>query len=440
MTAVVERAENSQVTLKVEVEPERLAKATDKAYQRMVQRVSIPGFRKGKAPRKILERAVGVDALYREALDFVMPDAYREAVKETGISPYTQPEFEVVELEPEKPLIFKAVVPVQPTIKLGDHATLKLAPPDLSISDEDLEQAVNNLRDSHAELVPVEDRPAKIGDQVTVDVITSLDGKQLGDTPRESMLALETDSPVPGWANAVAGLSIGDQKEIEDQISPEYRDPNLAGKIATYNVTVKSIKQRELPDVDDELARSVGDYEDLTALRADLRKRLQAQKKNSAREEYETELVDKLIEISEIDYPAVMVDQEVDQMLREADNNFRRQGFTLDMFLRGTNKSLDEMRAEWEPRAVHRLKTALVLRELISAEKLELESGKLDTELNRMVEDQPADRRVEVRRLVGTERVRDSVEQELLLRKALDLLDVTAGGEQFVEAETEGVA
>jgi trigger factor len=245
---------------------------------------------------------------------------------------------------------------------------------------------------------------------------------------------------VPGWANAVAGLSIGDQKEIEDQISPEYRDPNLAGKIATYNVTVKSIKQRELPDVDDELARSVGDYEDLTALRADLRKRLQAQKKNSAREEYETELVDKLIEISEIDYPAVMVDQEVDQMLREADNNFRRQGFTLDMFLRGTNKSLDEMRAEWEPRAVHRLKTALVLRELISAEKLELESGKLDTELNRMVEDQPADRRVEVRRLVGTERVRDSVEQELLLRKALDLLDVTAGGEQFVEAETEGVA
>jgi trigger factor len=440
MTAVVERAENSQVTLKVEVEPERLAKATDKAYQRLVQRVSIPGFRKGKAPRKILERAVGVDALYREALDFVMPDAYREAVKETGISPYTQPEFEVVELEPEKPLIFKAVVPVQPTIKLGDHATLKLAPPDLSISDEDLEQAVNNLRDSHAELVPVEDRPAKIGDQVTVDVITSLDGKQLGDTPRESVLALETDSPVPGWANAVAGLSIGDQKEIEDQISPEYRDPHLAGKIATYNVTVKSIKQRELPDVDDELARSVGDYEDLTALRADLRKRLQAQKKNSAREEYETELVDKLIEISEIDYPAVMVDQEVDQMLREADNNFRRQGFTLDMFLRGTNKSLDEMRAEWEPRAVHRLKTALVLRELISAEKLELESGKLDTELNRMVEDQPADRRVEVRRLVGTERVRDSVEQELLLRKALDLLDVTAGGEQFVEAETEGVA
>src|SRR6185312_3610775 len=140
MTAVVERAENSQVTLKVEVEPERLAKATDRAYQRLVQRVSIPGFRKGKAPRKILERAVGIDALYREALDFVMPDAYREAVRETGISPYTDPEFEVVELEPEKPLVFKAVVPVQPTVTLGDYTTVHLDPPDLTVSDEDVEK------------------------------------------------------------------------------------------------------------------------------------------------------------------------------------------------------------------------------------------------------------------------------------------------------------
>ena len=435
MTAVVERAENSEVTLKVEVEPERLAKATDRAYQRLVQRVTIPGFRKGKAPRKILERTLGVDALYREALDFVMPDAYREAVKETGISPYTQPEFEVVELDPDKPLVFKAVVPVQPTVKLGDHTALKQEPPDLAVADADVDKAVENVRESHAELVPVEDRPVKVGDQVTVDIITSLDGRQLGDQPRETVLALDADSPVPSWANAVAGLNIGDQKAVEDQIAADYRDPNLAGKIATYSVTVKSIKQRLLPDVDDELARAVGDYDDLPALRADLRRRLEAQKKSASREEYENALVDKLIEISEIDYPAVMVEQEVDQMLREADNNFRRQGFSMDMFLRGTNKSLSDMRVEWEPRAVHRLQTALVLRELVRAEKLELASGRLDAELNRMVEEQPADRRAEVRRLVGTERVRDSVEQEMLLRKALDLLDTSAGGEQFVEAE-----
>jgi len=154
-----------------------------------------------------------------------------------------------------------------------------------------------------------------------------------------------------------------------------------------------------------------------------------------AREQYESDLVDKLIDISEIDYPAVMVDQELDQMLREADNNFRRQGFSLEMFLRGSRKSVDDMRAEWQPRAEHRVKSALVLKELIQAEQLKLEPGKLESELNRMVEDQPADRRADVRRLVATERVRESVEQELLLRNALDVLDRSAGGEQFVELE-----
>jgi trigger factor len=434
MNAVVERSEHSQVTLKVEVESERLAKATDRAYQRLVQRVSIPGFRKGKAPRKILERAVGLDTLYREALDFVMPDAYQEAVKETGIAPYARPEFEVVELDPQKPLVFKATVPVQPTVKLGDFKSIKIDPPNLTVGDKDVDDAVENLRQSHAQLIPVEDRPAKMGDQVTVDVVSSLDGRQLGSQSREVVAELDADSPMPSWANALVGLSVGDQKDIEDHISPEYRDPNLAGKIATYGVTVKAIKQRELPELDDELARSVGDYDDLAALRADIRKRLEAQTKARAREEYENQVVDKLIEISEIDYPAVMVDQEVDQMLREADNNFRRQGFSLDMFLRGTRKSVDDLRSEWEPRAVHRVQSALVLRELISSEKLELEPGKLDAELERMVEDQPADRRDDIRRLVSTERVRESVQEELLLRKALDLLDSSAGGGQFVES------
>ena len=435
MNAVVERTEHSQVTLKVEVEPERFARATDKAYQRLVQQVAIPGFRKGKAPRRILERAVGVDALYREALDFVMPDAYQEAVKETGISPYARPEFEVVELDPEKPLVFKATVPVQPTVKLGDYKSLKLDPPDLSVSDEEVDQAVENLRQSHAQLVPVEDRPVKMGDQVTLDVISSIDGRRLSEQPRESIAELHPDTPVPSWANALVGLSVGGGKDVEDHVPADYRDPNLAGKIVTYSVQVKAIKERELPDVDDELAREVGDYDDLAALKADLRKRLEAQKKTHARDEYEAQLVDKLIEGSEIDYPAVMVEQELDQMLREADTNFRRQGFSLDMFLRGTKKSADELRSEWEPRAIHRVQTALVLRELIEAEKLQLEAGKLEAELNRMVEDTPADQRADVRRLVGTDRVRDSVEHELLLRKALDTLDGLAGGQQFVELE-----
>jgi trigger factor len=435
MPAVIERSEHSQVTLKVEVEPEKLAKATDRAYLRLVQRVNIPGFRKGKAPRKILERTVGIDALYREALDFVMPDAYREAVRETGIEPYDQPEFEVVELEPEKPLIFKATVPVQPTVKLGDYKSIKLDPPDVTVSEAEVDQAVENVRQAHGQWIPVEDRSAKVGDQVTVDVVTWLDGRRLSEQPRELLAELDADHPYPSWANALAGLRVGDEKDIEDVLPEDYRDPNLAGKTAAYRVKVKAIKERELPDVDDELARTVGDFEDLAALRADLRKRLEQQKKSQAREQFEADLVQKVIEISEIDYPAVMVDQELDQMLREADNNFRRQGLSLETFLRASNKSAEDLRRDWQPRAEDRIKSALVLREIINAEKLQLEEGKLQAELDRMVEDTPADRRADVRRLVGTQRVRDSVERELLLRKALDLLDRSAGGQQFVESE-----
>ena len=435
MNAVVERAEHSQVTLKVEVAPEQLAKATDKAYQRLVQRVNIPGFRKGKAPRKILERAVGTDALYREALDFVMPDAFREAVKETGISPYDQPEFEVVELDPEKPLVFKATVPVQPTIKLGDYRSINLDTPDFSVSEEEVDQAVENVRHANGQWVPIEDRPVRLGDQVTMDVISTLDGRQLSEQPREIVAELDADHPYPSWANAAVGLDIGGQKDVEQPIPDDYREENLAGKTAVYGVTVKSIKQLELPELDDELARSVGEYEDLKALRAELRKRLEEQKKSKAREQFESDLVNKVIEISEIEYPAVMVEQELDQMLREMDSNLRRQGFSLELFLRSSKQSLDELRQEWTPRAENRIKSALVLKEVINAEKLELEPGKLDTELQRMVDDTPADRRADVSRLTGTQRVRDSVEQELLLRKGLDLLDRSAGGEQFVELE-----
>lgn len=435
MTAVVERTENSQVTLKVEVEPEQLARATDRAYQRLVQRVNIPGFRKGKAPRKILERAVGTDALYREALDFVMPDAYREAIKETGIEPYDQPEFEVVELDPEKPLIFKATVPIQPTVKLGDFKSIKLDPPDLSVSEADVDQAVENVRQAHGQWNPVEDRPAKVGDQVTLDAITSLDGRQLSDQTRELVAELDSDNPYPSWANALAGLSVGDEKDVEDVIPDDYRDPNLAGKTAVYSVKIKALKERELPALDDELARTVGEFEDLAALRADLRKRLEEQKKSRAREQYESDLVQKVTEISEIDFPAVMVDQELDQMLREADSNFRRQGLSLETFLRASSKSADELRQDWQPRALNRIKSALILKEVINAEKLQLGQEKLQAELDRMVQDTPADRRADVRRLVGTQPVRDSVEQELLLRKALDLLDSSAGGQQFVESE-----
>ncbi|MBV9120779.1 MAG: trigger factor, partial [Chloroflexi bacterium] len=338
-------------------------------------------------------------------------------------------------LEPEKPLVFKATVPVRPTVKLGDWKAVKVQPDDFTVSQEELDQALENVRNQHGQWVPVEDRPVHVGDQVTLDVLTDLDGKRLGETAREVLAELDNEQPVPSWANHLAGLKPGDQKAIDDQIPDDYRDPSIAGKIATYHVTVKSIKQRELPEVDEELAHSAGDYDTLDALKADLRKRLETQKRAQAKDKFETEVVGKLVEASTVEYPAVMVEQELDQMMREMDSSFRRQGFTLEMFLRSTNQSLEDVRQEWQPRAERRIEQSLVLQQFIADEKLELDAGKLDAELTRIVEDTPADQRDEARRLVATERVRESVAQELLLRQALDVLDRSAGGDQFVNLE-----
>jgi trigger factor len=435
MNAVVERAENSEVTLKVEVEPERLSKATERAYQRLVQRVNIPGFRRGKAPRKILERAVGTDALYREALDFVMPSAYEEAVRETGIIPITQPSFEVVELDPDKPLVFKAVVPVQPTVKLADWKSIKVEPESWAVTDEELEEAVQNVRNAQGQWVPVDNRAVRVGDQATIDVITTLEGAQLSPTPREMVAELNADGGTPSWANRLAGMRIGESKDIDEEISADYQSESIAGKTATYHVTVKSIKARVLPDVDDEMARTAGDYETLDDLKKALRENLEARKKAEAKERYENDLVAKLADASEIEFPHVMVHQETDQMLRETDMTLRRQGISLDMFLRASNKSPDQLREEWEPGATRRIRHALVLQQLIRDEKLELDPAKLDASLARMVQDATPDQREQIAQLVNTDRVRDSVGQELLLREAMNLLDKSAGGDQFVESE-----
>ncbi|MHB8619899.1 MAG: trigger factor [Chloroflexota bacterium] len=432
MNAVVERSENSEVTLKVEVEPERLAKATDKAYQRLVQRVNIPGFRRGKAPRRILERTVGLDALYREALDFVMPSAYEEAVRESRISPYARPEFEVVQLEPDKALIFKATVPVDPSITLGDYHALDVKPEESAVTDDEVRQALTRVQEANAQWIPVEDRPAKVGDQVGMDLLSSVDGKPLGEGVRDAVAELDSDAPYPRWANAMAGLSVGDQKQIEDTIPQDARG-SLAGKTVTYNVTVESIKEKELPAIDDELARSVGAYDSLEDLKADLRRRLEEQKQAQAKAKFEGDLVARLVEATTFQFPELMVEQKLNVILREAELNFRRQGFTVETFLRATNKTAQQMREEFRPQAVSRVKSQLVLQEVALREAVEVSAAEVDEEIQGMVESATPDRRPAIRQSALSPTVREAIRQSLLSRKALNRLDELAGFPQFAQ-------
>ncbi len=437
MNAVVERSEHSQMTLKVEVEPDVVAKATDKAYQRLVQRVNIPGFRRGKAPRRILERTVGVDALYREALDFVMPSAYQDAVRENQISPYAQPQFEVVQLEPEKPLIFKATFAIDPEVELGDYHTIKVEPEAINIGAEEVQKALDNLQTSNGQWVPVDGREIQMGDQVSLDVVTSVNGREVANgTPQDVVAELDAETPYPSWANALAGLRIGDTKELADEVA-EDANSGLAGAKLEHRVTIKAIKEKELPAVDDELARSVGDYEDLNALKADLKKRLEQQARRNAKMKFEDAAVDKLVELSKIEFPEVMIEEKLDQMAREADLDFQRQGFSLATFLRATGREYEALRGEWRPQAETRIKAQLVLREVANKENLTATDEDIESEIQRMVDNTTPDRRAQLRQTAGTPTVRESIRQSLSARRALNLLDELAGGKEFIDDELD---
>ncbi|MDE3074755.1 MAG: trigger factor [Chloroflexota bacterium] len=443
MNAVVERLENSEVTLKVEVEPEVVAKATDKAYQRLVQRVNIPGFRRGKAPRHILERAVGMDALYREALDFVMPSAFQDAVRERQISPYADPEFEVVQLEPQKPLIFKATVAVEPTVELGDYRSIAIEPEKVEVTDEQVEQALKRLQESNGEWVPVDGREVRMGDQVSLDVVTSIAGRETASGKPQNLVAeLEADVPYPRWANALAGLRVGEEKEISDAVPKDYRDANLAGQALLHRVTVKTIKEKELPAVDDELAHMAGDYDNLDALKVDVRKRLEQQAKRQAKVSYEEKVVSRLIELSRIEFPPIMVERKLDRMAREADLEFRRQGWDLAAYLRAAGRDYETLRDDWRAQATDRIKAQLVLGAVAQRESVGASEADVDAEIQRMVDNTTPDRRPQLRQASTTAAVRESIRETLSASKALNLLDELAGGKELLgdelDAETVG--
>jgi len=437
MNAVVERSENSRVTLKVEVEPEVVAKATDRAFQRLVQRVNIPGFRRGKAPRRIVERTLGPDALYREALDFVMPSAYEDAVRQSNIAPYAQPEFEVVQLEPGQPLIFRATVPVEPTVELGDYHAIAVEPDKIEIGDAEVDKALANLREANSQWVPVDDREVRVGDQVSMDLLTSVNGRTLnGGKPQDSVADLDANSPLPRWANALAGLHVGDHKEVLDTVAEDART-ELAGATVTYEVTIKGIKEKQLPEIDDELARSVGDYDDLAALTADLRKRLELEARAQAKRKFEDAVLTRLVDLSTITYPEVMVEEKLDLLVRETDLEFRRQGFDFATFLRVRGQPYEEIRKEWRPQAERRVKSELVLRRLAEQEALGVDDDAVEAEITRMVDGTTPDRRERMRQTAGAAAVRQSIRESLNARKALNLLDELAGGSEYLVPELQ---
>jgi len=423
MKVSTEPIENSQVALNIEMEPVEVDRYLEKAYNRLVRRVSVPGFRKGKAPRTVLERHIGKDALFREALEDLIPTTYKEALESQEIDAIAQPQFELIQTEP---LIFKAVVPLKPAVKLGDYTQIRIESKPVEISKEDIEATIEQLRHQQAILSPV-DRPVQFDDIVTIDIEGERNGESFPirkDVVYE--VIREARLPLPGFAEKLEGMSKGEEKSFVLSYPPDYEMKELAGKEHAFKVTATEIKKKKLPEVDDEFAKNLG-KEDLASLREQIASNLKARAEERARLELEQKAVDAAVELSEVEYPPVLAEREIDRLLSDEARQFTEGITGLENYLKTLNKTMDDHREELRPMANRRVVRSLVLGKIAEAEKIEVGDSEIDAEIEKMVKD--ADKQAdEMRKFFSLPQARESIKQFLVGRKTVDRLVQIATG------------
>jgi trigger factor len=376
VNVTVERTPESEALLTIELAWDEVEAATNKAYKRLSQKYNVPGFRKGHAPRSMIERMLGKEAVYQEGLDDLIDEAYRKALVEHDLTPLTQPHVEgTPTFEEGQPYSVQLHVPVLTQATLGDYTTIRVEPPTVEITDEQVEQTVERLREQQAIWEPVE-RGAEIGDQVTMDLNLTAEGREkpISDLhDNEFVLTDERVGIFTGMDEHIVGMKEGDTKSFTTTIPEDYSNPELAGKEAQYEVAVKAVKRRELPEANDEFAATVGDYTTMDEVRQAIREQMRAQRQRDAERELSDEVTKRLIETSTFTIHPLLVEDEANTMMRETARMLEDSRLSLQQFLEASGKTEDEYRKELEPDATERVKRDLALAALASAEQVEVE-------------------------------------------------------------------
>ncbi|HEU0026820.1 MAG TPA: trigger factor [Ktedonobacterales bacterium] len=375
MKVTVERTPESEAVLTIQMDWDEVETATNKAYKRLAQRYNVPGFRKGHAPRSMIERMLGKEAVYQEGLDDLIDAAYRNALVEHDLTPLTQPHADAPSFEEGQPYSAQVHVPVLTPATLGEYKAIRVEPPAIEITDEQVEQTVERLREQQAIWEPVE-RGAQSGDQVTMDLKLTAEGREkpISDLhDNEFVLTDERVGIFTGMDEHIAGMKEGDTKAFTTTIPEDYSNPELAGKEAQYEVAVKAVKQRELPEANDEFAATVGDYTTMDEVRQAIREQLRTQRLRDAERELSDEVTKRLIESSTYTIHPLLVEDEANTMMRETARMLEDSRLSLQQFLEASGKTEDEYRKELEPDATERVKRDLALAALASAEQVEVD-------------------------------------------------------------------
>ena len=372
----------SRLQLEFEVPPERLAKAVDQAVVRLARQTRIPGFRPGKAPRLMIERVLGPGAVLDEAIEQLVEDTYREAMRDQDLRPLTPPEVEVTQREEGKAVIFKAVVQVLPEVKLGDFEHFPFVPEVNPVDETMVEKVVDELRDGEAHLEPMDDRPAQVGDYAIVAFQGTRDGASfIGGSSEQMPLILGQNRLYPGFEDHIVGLQKGEEREFDLTIPEDFQVEAMRGAQMHFNLTLKDLRGKVAPEANDDFARSIGSFTDLAHLKAELRKRLETNALDRARHQFADKIIEYAAANATVDMPEILVDKEVEVMRDEMRSAMARQGMSEEAFLEATGKTEAEMSEQFRPQALTRAKSVLVLAEIARVKGVEVSDAEVEAEV-----------------------------------------------------------
>lgn len=386
MSAKWEKLEGNRGVLTVEVSAEKVNEGLTAAFNKVVKQVNVPGFRKGKMPRAMFEKRFGVESLYQDALDILLPEAYGSAIDEAGIEPVDRPDIDIEQMEKGKELIFKATVTVKPEVTLGEYKGLEVEELDTNVTDEDVANELKTLQERQAELVVKEEGTIENGDTVVLDFEGFVDGEAFeGGKAENHSLEIGSGSFIPGFEEQLVGLAAGESKDVEVTFPEEYHAAELAGKPAVFKVTVHEIKGKELPELDDEFAKDVDDeVETLDALKEKIKTRLEGSKKHEAEHHLRDTVVEKAAANAEVEIPDVMINSEVNRMLQEFEQRLQMQGMNLELYFQFSGQDENALREQMKEEAVNRVRVNLTLEAIAKAENLEVTDEDVNAELENM--------------------------------------------------------
>lgn len=346
-----------------------------------------PGFRKGKAPRKMIEQLYGSQIFFEDAANEIIPDAYADAAKESGLDIVSQPKVSIEQLEAGKPFIFAAEVAVRPEVELGEYKGVEVTKADAEVTDADVEEELKKVQDQNSRTVSVEDRAVKDGDMTVIDFEGFIDGEAFeGGKGENYPLTIGSHSFIDTFEEQMIGMNIGEEKELNVTFPEDYHAENLKGKPATFKVTVKEIKEKQLPELDDDFAQDVSDFDTLAEYKDDLKKKIAERKESEAKAKKESEAIEKVVEAAKMDIPQAMIDTQVNRMLEDFAMRLQQQGLSVEQYFQYTGMTADKIMEEMKPEAVKRIKNSLVLEAVAKAENIEVSEEEFEAELQKMAD------------------------------------------------------